>query len=305
MDRLSDLIDSYLSALKIEKGASPHTCNAYVTDLNQVSKFLILRNKNLLSAKTNDIEEWLEEMSLNKISARSKQRKLSSIRGLFRFCMEEGIRKDDPTENIKINNVHNPLPKTLEKEEIEALIKAVKKQKSYLRYRLIAILELLYATGMRISECVSLPIYAINKEAPVLRIVGKGQKHRQVPMTPVASYALVVYLNYRHKYLPVGQESDFVFPSKSKKGHISRQHIFQLLKQLAVDAGIDSKRVSPHILRHAFASHLLESGGDLRFVQELLGHQDISTTQIYTHISDVAAKKMIKEIHPLSNDNLE
>lgn len=305
MDRFSKLIESYISALQVEKGASQNTCYAYKTDLYQISKFLLTYKKTWLTTNKNDIESWLQGMSLNNTSARSKQRKLSSIRGLFKFCIEEGYRKDDPTENIKINHVHNALPKTLDKEEIDSLILAVKNQKAHLRFRLIAILEILYATGMRISECVSLPISAINKEAPLLRIIGKGQKHRQVPMTPVASHALKVYLSYRHKYLQIGQENDFVFPSKSKKGHISRQHIFQLLKDLAVKAEIDSKRVSPHILRHAFASHLLESGGDLRFVQELLGHQDISTTQIYTHISDTTANKMVQDIHPLSNKNLD
>ena len=279
-------IDIFLEALVAEKGCSTKTIASYASDLNHANDAL---PGGLLNATENDIQSYLSGLD---DKASSIARKASSLRGFYKFLMLEKIIKTNPTKNIELPKRTRPLPKLLSPDEIELLISSAGDIKNSVRLR--AMIELLYASGLRVSELCELPITGILGDH--LLIHGKGAKERMVPMHDGAIHALQKWIELRGE-----NDSKYVFPSNSKTGHITRDGFFKILKKCAVLAGIDPTRVSPHVLRHSFASHLLAHGANLRAIQTMLGHEDISTTQIYTHVLPEQLCETMEQCHPLSN----
>ena len=296
--------DSFLEMMTVERGASQHTIDAYRRDLDDYQEFLDRRH-----AKANDVDRdgvraYLSSLSATGFAASTQARKLSAIRQYHRFLFSEGYRPDDPTLTIESPRQGRPLPKLLDGLEIVALIDAARAEGGADGMRLTACLELLYATGMRVSELLTLPLSALAPDRQSLIIFGKGSKERMVPIGRVAREALQDYLSVRDRFLQRRTKgSRFLFPSRSRAGHLTRQRLTQLLKELAPKAGIDPSRLSPHVLRHAFASHLLEGGADLRAVQMMLGHADIATTEIYTHVQGQRLTDAVRKHHPLGRPN--
>ncbi|MCB1591988.1 MAG: site-specific tyrosine recombinase XerD [Alphaproteobacteria bacterium] len=305
-------VDAFLDMLTTERGAARNTRQAYWRDLADVSQFLKNSKKHdIVHATTDDLKSYLADLSekthgagKNKIAVRTIARRLSALRQFYRFLVSESLRQDDPTSTIESPKQGRSLPKTLSEEEVNALIKTAAAPGNAESVRLVCLLEMLYATGLRVSELVGLPMSAIGEEQQFLMVQGKAGRERMVPLTETAQKALSRYLEVRTQFAgseaPENAKSKWVFPSKtSQSGHLTRQRFAQLLKDLAKDASIDEDRVSPHVLRHAFATHLLSHGADLRSVQKMLGHADIATTQIYTHILGESVKKTVEEKHPL------
>ncbi|KAB2943940.1 MAG: site-specific tyrosine recombinase XerD [Hyphomicrobium sp.] len=298
-------IDAFLEMLGIERGASANTIEAYRRDLAQYSAFLTGRHTDLVAARASDIAGWLTAASTAGLSAATRARGLSAVRQLYKFLVAEGHVAADPTHGHAGPRKQRPLPKTLSVAEVDRLIAAAARRAEtgegieHLRaLRLYCLIEMLYATGMRVSELVSLPRSVLAGDARVLTIKGKGGRERLVPLNAAARSALDRYLA-----ATTGEgriSTTWLFPSKSAQGHLTRQRFAQDLKLVAEEAGLDPERVSPHVLRHAFASHLLDRGADLRSVQQLLGHADISTTEIYTHVLEERLKKLVHEHHPLA-----
>ena len=279
-------IDVFLEALSAEKGRSEKTLASYASDLNLADSVL---PNGLLNATESDIQSYLS--GLNE-KASSVARKASALRSFYKFLMLEKIISINPTKNIELPKRARPLPKLLSTDEIDLLISSAGDIKTSIRLR--AMIELLYASGLRVSELCELPMSA--NLGDHLLIHGKGAKERMVPMHAGAQHALQKWLDARGD-----TDSKYVFPSTSKTGHITRDGFFKILKKCAVLAGIDPKRVSPHVLRHSFASHLLSHGANLRAIQTMLGHEDISTTQIYTHVLPEQLRETVEKYHPLSN----
>lgn len=302
-------IEAFLEMLGVERGAAANTIEAYRRDLTQLCEHLDGSGVDLIATAPDDIELWLEQRSAEGISAASRARALSAARQLFRFLVVEGHLKDDPTEGRSGPRKSRALPKTLSVAEVDRLITAAAQRVEatsaagdaveHIRaLRLCCLVEMLYATGMRVSELVSLPRAVLAGDARILTITGKGGRERLVPLNRPAQTALAAYLD---AVTAAGRISNrWLFPSKSAEGHLTRQRFGQDLKQLALEAQLDPERVSPHVLRHAFASHLLDRGADLRAVQTLLGHADISTTEIYTHVLEERLKKLVFQHHPLA-----
>lgn len=282
-----------------ERNASANTRAAYARDLADAAAFMQTRKRDLAEASEDDVRAYIS--SLRDFSAKTQARRLSSLRQFFRFLCSEGQRKEDPTRNVDAPKLGQSLPKYLSEEEVDALLKIVSKMKGLDGARLKAMLELLYATGLRVSELVSLPLGAVLFDRAMVRVRGKGGKERFVPLGEPAIVALKDWLSERRNMLGQKRSSSFLFPSfGGSSGHITRQRFFQMLKALGAQAGIAPKRLSPHVLRHAFATHLIEHGADLRSVQSMLGHADIATTQIYTHVASSRLAKTVEEHHPLS-----
>jgi integrase/recombinase XerD len=229
------------------------------------------------------------------MAPRTAARRLSCLRQFHRFLVAEGVRGDDPTTTLDSPRLGRPLPKVLEAEEVEALLAAAAAKPASERVRLLCLLELLYGAGLRVSELVALPFAAATRDARFLVVRGKGGKERLVPLGAPAQAALAAWKAVRGE-----TRSRYLFPSRGKDGHLTRQRCFQLLKELAVAAGIDPRRLSPHVLRHAFATHLLDGGADLRSVQTMLGHADVATTQIYTHVQAGRLRSLVETKHPLA-----
>ncbi len=305
------LVESFLDMLASERGAASNTLDAYRRDLSELVGFLESRETLLAAAKPHDLNSHMTELSQRGLAPRTRSRQLSAIRQLFRFLVAEGIVAEDPSEGIAAPKISKPLPKTLSVTETEVLMQAAaarthqgyKGRELVRALRLHCLVEMLYATGMRVTELVSLPRSVLTGDPRVLTIKGKGGRERLVPLNAPARAALERYLN-------AGRNPDdgvapmlatrWLFPSKSAEGHLTRQRLAQELKELADTANLDPERVSPHVLRHAFASHLLDRGADLRSVQQLLGHADISTTEIYTHVLDERLKQVVFDHHPLA-----
>jgi len=281
-----------------ERGAAANTIAAYARDLVAYGEFLSARGRSAERATSGDIRRYLA--SFEGVAASTAARRLSSIRQFHRFLHIDGIRPDDPTATIDSPRRRRPLPKFLSEEDVAGLLKAARMKKGPDGLRLTAMLELLYATGLRVSELVSLPQSACARDREFLIVRGKGNKERMVPLNEAACDAVDTYRRVRADYLAGGREALWLFPSRGRLGHITRQRFGQNLKALALDANLDPCRVSPHVLRHAFASHLLANGIDLRGVQKLLGHADISTTQIYTHVIDTRLRALVARAHPLA-----
>jgi integrase/recombinase XerD len=298
-------IDAFLEMQAVERGAASNTIDAYRRDLAQYRGYLDSRARTLTAAEPADISAWLIALSEGGLGASSRARALSAVRQLYKFLLAEGHVAADPTQGQAGPRKQRPLPKTLSVAEVDKLIAAASRRtdsaegiEQIRALRLYCLIEMLYATGMRVSELVSLPRSVLAGDARVLTIKGKGGRERLVPLNPSARRALDSYLA-----VTTGEgrlSSKWLFPSKSAEGHLTRQRFAQDLKLVAEEAGLDAERVSPHVLRHAFASHLLDRGADLRSVQRLLGHADISTTEIYTHVLEERLKKLVHEHHPLA-----
>lgn len=297
---LSRPVEMFLEMLVVERGASVNTLEAYRHDLRDFAGFLSTRGRTPETAETRDIRAYLSALSSAGLSARTATRRLSVLRQFSRFLFAENIRGDDPSAAIDSPRRGRPLPKILGEAEVDALLCAARARPGPEGLRLTALLELLYATGLRVSELVTLPLAAVARDPRFLIVRGKGDKERMVPLSEPSREALKVYTPVRRRFVPDGADSPFLFPSRSGDGHLTRQRFGQLLKALAVEARLDPARVSPHVLRHAFATHLLNRGADLRSVQKMLGHADISTTQIYTHVLEERLRTLVSEHHPLA-----
>lgn len=303
-------IEIFLEMLSAERGAAANTISAYRRDLEDFRNFLRHRARLIAAAAPPDISAYVAEASATGLKATSLARRLSALRQLYKFLVAEGQVTADPTLGQAGPRKKRALPRTLNIAEVDRLIETAAqragKAKGLERLRAVrlhCLIEMLYATGMRVSELVSLPRDVLAGDTRVLTIKGKGGRERLVPLNSKARAAL-------EHYLQLGRESNgavvatvatkWLFPSKSTQGHLTRQRFGQDLKDLAAEAGLDPDRISPHVLRHAFASHLLDRGADLRSVQQLLGHADISTTEIYTHVLEERLKKLVHEHHPLA-----
>lgn len=292
------LIEAFLEMMSAERGAAVNTIEAYRRDLLDYAGFLAGSNKAISDAGRTDVADYLSHLSAQGLAASSSARRLSAVRQLHRFLVSEGTKGDDPTRIVSSPKPGRGLPKVLSVEEVDRLLKCAEEEAAggeESEVRLYVLLELLYATGLRVSELVALERRAVRREADHLTITGKGGKERLVPLNDKAKDALVGWLDSTDK-------EKFVFPAKGAEGHLARQVFGRDLKGLAARAGLAVAKVSPHVLRHAFASHLLQNGADLRVVQMLLGHADISTTQIYTHVLDAHLRKLLEDHHPLSGD---
>lgn len=286
--------------LSAERGAADNTLAAYRRDLDHYIAHLSSRGRTPREASVEDIRYWLEAMSRAGMASSTAARRLSAIRQFHRFLFGEGRRADDPTVTLDSPRRGRPLPKILSEEEVAVLLETAHRDTGPAGLRMAALLELLYATGMRVSELVALPLSAVARERDFLLVRGKGGRERVVPLTGKALDAVAAWRDARRLLMPDGRESKWLFPSGGRDGHLTRQRLGQLLKELAVRAGIPRAKISPHVVRHAFASHLLAHGADLRVVQQMLGHADISTTQIYTHVLDERLSRLVTEKHPLA-----
>lgn len=299
-------VEAFLEMLMAERGAAHNTYLAYRRDLGHFAGHLAAAKGTIEAAGATQIRSYLSHLARMGISASTAARRLSSLRQFYGFLAAEGIRADDPTADIDSPRRGRVLPKILSEAEVEMLFAAAAKHTGPQGVRLRALLETLYATGLRVSELVALPLSAILGEPGLLLVRGKGGKERVVPLSDPAIKALKAYLAVRRGFVTTDIEVNWLFPERGKNGHLSRQKFAKMLKELALEsgkpgqAGIDPARVSPHVLRHAFASHLLAHGADLRAVQQMLGHADISTTQIYTHVLDARLKSLVETHHPLA-----
>ncbi len=298
----------YLDMLAAERGAGTNTLAAYTRDLEDLAAFLKSTRRAIATARTADLRAYIEDLSRRGLRAATAARRLSAIRQLYRFLYAEGHRTDDPAAVLEGPKRQRALPKILSVAEVDRLLAAASRCDAEappairLRAaRLGCLLEILYATGLRVSELVALPITAARRDARVIVVRGKGNKERLVPLNDAARRAAA---NYFALLGAAGRDakSKWLFPSFGQSGHLTRQHPGRELKSLARAAGLRADKVSPHVLRHAFASHLLHNGADLRVVQALLGHSDISTTQIYTHVLEERLKAVVRDLHPLAHE---
>ena len=299
-----ELIEKFLEAKYAEAGLSENSIFAYSRDLEKVSTRI---NKPLLNATQTELEKYFVHLEKLGHSQSTRARHLSSIKQFFKFCVEAGYMSNDPSSQLSGPKSAKSLPKTLTLEEVDALLKVAKThgQTEFQRARNECLMELLYASGMRISELMSLPVSTARGRPKMILIKGKGGKERMVPLSPPALNALDRWLKFRDKKEDLSiktglKTSNFLFPSNSKNGHLTRNWFFNKIKSWAIEAGIRSESVSPHTIRHAFATHLLGNGADLRVIQTILGHSDIATTEIYTHIVNDKLKSTLEDHHPLS-----
>ncbi len=299
-------LENFLEMLAAERGAAENTLESYRRDLEDFSGFL--GRTRLADAQTNNISAYLSDLTRRGFAETSQARRLSALKQFYKFLYAEGTREDDPTRTLSAPKKRGSLPKVLSIEEVDRLIetaeietrKPQKSAASRLRaQRMYTLIEVLYATGLRVSELVALPASAALRDARLIEITGKGGKERLVPLSHAAQAAMKDYMGLRSAE-GAYEKSPWLFPSHGGSGHLTRQHFARELKDLAVAAGLDASKVSPHVLRHAFASHLLQNGADLRVVQQLLGHADISTTQIYTHVLDERLRELVESAHPLA-----
>jgi len=296
-------LETFLDMMVAERGAAANTVESYRRDLSDFAAFLARRRRNLEAAGAEHIRAYLKTLSEAGMAPSTSARRLSSLRQFYRFLHSERVRDDDPTGGLDSPRQRKALPKFLSEAEVERLLGAAHGHAGPEGRRLAALMEILYATGLRVSELVGLPLSALSRDRQMLTFRGKGGKERMVPLSEPAIDALEAYLAVREGFLPkrrAGGDRGFVFPSRGKSGHLTRVRVHQLLKELAAEAGLDPRLVAPHKLRHSFASHLLAHGADLRTLQQLLGHSDISTTQIYTHVLDERLKSLVAAAHPLA-----
>jgi integrase/recombinase XerD len=316
-----NLIALFLDMLAAERGAGANTLSAYGRDLADFSAHLGARSRPVATATTDDVRGYLGQLNKRGFAAASVARRLSAIRQLYRFLYAEGHRQDDPSAILEGPKRGRTVPKVLSIAEVDRLLAASRtagegadlSAPDRLRAaRLTCLIEVLYATGLRVSELVTLPASAAERQARMLIVRGKGNKERMVPLNEAAKQAMRDYLALLEAASPKAArpqaampqaaraKSKWLFPSFGESGHLTRQHFARDLKELAAAAGLRAEQVSPHVLRHAFASHLLHNGADLRVVQTLLGHADISTTQIYTHVLEERLKSLVRDLHPLA-----
>ncbi len=299
-------ISAFLDAQAAELGAAQNTRLAYGRDLKDFAAWLTARDLDFANALQGDVEDYLVRCEAEGLSKATRARRLSAIKQLFRFAFEEGWREDNPAIQIRGPGKDRRLPRTLTVPEVDRLIEAARTSgRSRDRIRNTCLLELLYATGMRVSELVELPVSSARGDPSMLLVRGKGDKERMVPLSPPARTALAAWLAVRDETEDAARTkglaaSRFLFPSGGSTGHLTRHRFYLLIKELAATAGIDPAKVTPHTLRHAFATHLLANGADLRVIQTLLGHADVSTTEIYTHVLDERLAELVHTHHPLA-----
>ncbi len=294
-------LESFLEMLIAERNVAPNTSAAYGRDLADAARRINARGRDFATANAEDLRAYMARMTSARLRPSTSARRLSAIRQYFRFLAAEGHRADDPSAGLDGPRLEKRLPKVLSEAEMTHLIEAANSGPESERLRLTALLELLYASGLRVSELVGLPLSAALRDQPFLMVRGKGAKERLVPINEPARQALSAYLGVRDRFLTRGtKSSSWLFPSRGLSGHLTRQRFGQILKLLAVKAGIDPDRTSPHVIRHAFATHLLDHGADLRALQKMLGHADISTTQIYTHVAAGRLSELVRQHHPLA-----
>ncbi len=297
------LIAAFLEMMSAERGAAANTIEAYRRDLSDYSGFVTGRRQTLLDCTRDTVTAYLDHLKMEGLSAASSARRLSAIRQFHKFLCADGMRGDDPTRIVASPKARRALPKVLSIAEVDRLLSLAEEeanmpaspQKQLAAQRLYCLLEMLYATGLRVSELVSLRRAAVMRDSAFITVTGKGNKERVVPMNDRARDAVRAWI----ATLPPGP---WLFPANGEDGYLARQVFARDLKALAARAGISSARVAPHVLRHAFASHLLAGGADLRVVQMLLGHADISTTQIYTHVLDEKLRNLVESHHPLAGN---
>ncbi len=302
-------IENFLEMMSAERGAAKNTLESYARDLKAATDMLAARGIDLAAAGGDDIRAVIDAMAVEGFKATSQARRLSALRQFFRFLYTEGFRQDDPTGTLDAPKKQKPLPKIMSVENVTRLLDraateadAAQEPGERIRaLRLHALIETLYATGLRVSELVGLPVGVARTDHRFLLVRGKGSKDRMVPLSPKARAALQRFLALRDS-LPGSDANPWLFPAFSESGHLARQVFARELKGLAARTGLPAAAVSPHVLRHAFASHLLQNGADLRTVQQLLGHSDISTTQIYTHVLEERLHKLVSEHHPLADE---
>jgi integrase/recombinase XerD len=309
----ASLINLFLDMLAAEQGAGNNTLDAYRRDLTDFSEFIGPTGKGFAEAETEALRDYLADLDARGFKSSSVARRLSAMRHLFRFLLNERIRSDDPAAILSGPKRGRGLPKVLSIPDVDRLLARAKTlseapEASALQrlraLRLYCLMEVLYATGLRVSELVALPCSAARRDARMIMVRGKGNKERLVPLNQASRQAMADYLAAMQALKPENKKnapsSKWLFPSFGESGHLTRQHFARDLKDLAASAGLVSRLVSPHVLRHAFASHLLHNGADLRIVQTLLGHTDISTTQIYTHVVEERLKSLVRDLHPLA-----
>ncbi len=295
------LIENFLEMMSAERGASQHTLDAYRRDLTDLRGAL----PDMENADTTQLSKVLQSYGASGLAPSTSARKLSAMKQFYKFLQVEGIRAEDPTYNLRGPKARQSLPKILSKEDVNAMFSKAEADDSVTGQRLLCQMEILYASGLRVSELVSLKVKQVTRRDGCIAVKGKGNKDRVVPLTGAASRAIETWLPLRAQTLPTSIEAklraaDYLFPSRGKQGHMTRERFAQTLKQLAIDSGLPPSKVSPHVIRHAFATHLLEGGADLRSVQKLLGHADIATTQIYTHVQDERLREVVNSAHPLA-----
>ena len=292
-------LERFLEMLTAERGAAVLTIEAYRRDLADLAEFLGATP--VAAASADDLRAYLARQEATGMAPRTQARRLSALRQFFKFLISEGIRQDDPASLLDSPRQSPALPKLLGEDEVSRLIATAATDETAEGIRLSAILEILYASGLRISELVSLPVSAVARAERAVLVRGKGGKERLVPLGAAARAAIDRYLAIRSTFIPEGRRSTWLFPSAAAgTGHLSRIRCGQLLKDLAIRAGIDPGRLSPHVLRHAFATHLLSHGANLRSVQQMLGHADIATTQIYTHVESERLRALVQAHHPMA-----
>jgi len=302
------LVELFLDMQAAERGAGNNTLDAYRNDLADLVAHLRAAQRSISDASTDDLRGFLSSLAARGFAASSLARRLSAVRQLYRFLYAEGKRSDDPAAVLEGPKRARTLPKILSIAEVDGLLAKARidaendKQPPAQRLRaarLLCLLEVVYATGLRVSELVALPASSARRDQRMLVVRGKGNKERLVPLNQAAKRAMDEYLKLRAEAKL--DKSKWLFPSFGEQGHLTRQHFARELKSLGETGGIAPERLSPHVLRHAFASHLLHNGADLRVVQTLLGHADISTTQIYTHVLEERLKALVRDLHPLAD----
>lgn len=299
-------LEAFLEMLSAERGAAANTLQAYRRDLEDFLVVINGRKHDASNATAQDIAAYLKVLADRGLASASRARKLSAVRQFFRFLYADGVRSDDPAASVESPKQTRPLPKVLDVDDVDALLAAAEQRAHSARgvkrlkaLRLHCLMEVLYASGLRVSELVSLPRNALRKGERVIMVRGKGGRERMVPLTEKAISAHNAYAEALQGAGGRDARSQWLFPSRAGQGHLTRQRFTQELKELAREAGLRAEGVSPHVLRHAFASHLLERGADLKSVQQLLGHADISTTQIYTHVLEERLRNLVHRHHPL------
>ncbi|MCA3699251.1 MAG: tyrosine recombinase [Brevundimonas sp.] len=294
-------VEAFLEMMAVERDASPHTLAAYARDLADAEEGLGAGG--LMTADESALESWYASLSTRGLSAATAARRRSAVRQFYRFCLGEGWRSDDPSRRLDAPKQGRTLPKTLSTEEVSRLLMASATRDGASGLRLVALVELAYASGLRVSELLALRLEAVRRDPAFLIVRGKGGKERLAPLNASARGAVKAWLVARNAARPEPvPESPWLFPSTGSSGHLTPRRFAQMLDKAAIDAGIDPARVSPHVLRHAFATHLLEGGADLRVVQTFLGHADIATTQIYTHVATDRLNQVVANHHPLARD---
>ena len=293
--------EAFLEMMSVERAAAKNTLVAYTRDLTDASGFLAGRGRDLADASAEDVEAYFTALGARGLSPATASRRRAAVRQFYRFVLGEAWRADDPSRRVEAPRKGRSLPKVLSRAEVDRLIAAAGAKDGAQGLRLACMVELAYASGLRISELTGLTLAALARDPAYLIVKGKGGKERLAPLNDAARTAVKAYLAVRPGFLPKGDKANpWLFASRGKEGRLTPRRFAQLLDEAAADAGIDPARVSPHVLRHAFATHLLEGGADLRVVQTLLGHADIGTTQIYTHVAGERLAEVVASKHPLA-----